>query len=88
MFCLYRLKYEVTVLEDMERSIEKETTVLQKDFLVLKAEWKFLTNPQRLQQLSIKYLNLENTTPYQLAKLDDYCKSKPRILVVSKKNTR
>lgn len=88
IFCLYRLKYEVTALEDLERSVDQEIIVLQKDYAVLTAEWKFLTNPDRIQFLANKYLKLENTTPYQLSKLDDYCNNKPGILVVSKKRKK
>lgn len=88
MFCLYRLKYEVITLEDMERSIDKEVVELQRDYVVLSAEWKFLTTPDRLRFLSKRYLKLENTQPYQLAKLDDYFNSHSNLLVVSKKRIK
>lgn len=85
IFCLYRLKYEVIALEDMERNIDNEVRTVTKDYVVLRAEWKFLTSPERIQYLAEKYLRLSNTTPYQLTKLDDYCRNSAGVFVVSKK---
>lgn len=86
IFCLYKLKYEVITLEEQESKIDRELISLKHDYVVLSAEWKFLTNPERIQYLTEKYLKLSNTDPFQLAKMNDYLRNnRQNIFVVSKK---
>ena len=55
---LFLVKYEVIALEDdlarLERKIERDRTAIH----VLRAEWSYLNDPERLDHLSRKHLGL------------------------------
>lgn len=60
------LKIDTAELADeikaLERQIDKETDRID----VLKAEWNYLTNPPRIQQLSDQHLDLTKITSAQI----------------------
>ncbi len=57
-FILFKVKYEVVEIEhqlaDITRQIEQEKGNIH----ILKAEWSHLNEPQRLQKLAEKYLDI------------------------------
>jgi hypothetical protein len=70
LFLLYRVKYEVQSIhaqvEDTERQLESEREALH----VVAAEWAYLNRPDRLRQLSSKYLSSTGLTVGQIAEIE------------------
>ena len=66
---VYALKYgtgrEAVEIADLKREIASEKDTLS----VLRAEWSLLNQPDRLQRLAEKYLDLEPLKPENMAKL-------------------
>lgn len=60
---LFMLKYEVQGLEDDLAERQAEIEHHAKAIHVLKAEWTFLNDPERLKRLSKKYLDLGPVSP-------------------------
>ena len=57
-FGLFHVKYKVQTLEDDLKRLNAETTKEQEQLHVLRAEWSYLNQPSRLQELSTRYLPL------------------------------
>ena len=53
---LFKVKYEVVGLETQHQKIKKSIHEVKESIHILKAEWAHLANPERIQNLSIKYL--------------------------------
>jgi hypothetical protein len=70
LFALYRVKYEVQSLHaqvvDTERQLENEREALH----VVAAEWAYLNRPERLRQLSSKYLSTTGLMVDQIAEME------------------
>lgn len=68
---VYSIKYEATVQAEkvgkLKRAIEKEQIAIA----TLKAEWAHLSQPERLQELSKKHLDLQTMKITQIVKLAD-----------------
>lgn len=68
---MYQLAYEVKRLEDeliaLNRSISQERETAE----VMKAEWTFLTRPDRLQARVDRHLKLESAPPHRMVALGD-----------------
>ena len=66
IFSLFWVKYHVvkvkTQLQKVQREISKDLEIIH----VLQAEWTYLNQPQRLQYLARKYLNMQNITVAQI----------------------
>ena len=60
----WQLKKEVKVLE---RQIAKE----QRAILELRAEWAYLTRPQRIERLARKHLKMRPAKPEQIIVLEE-----------------
>lgn len=56
---LFHVKYTVVELESEHRNLRKEILAKSEELHVLKAEWTFLNNPERLKKLAGQYLHLE-----------------------------
>lgn len=56
---LFHVKYTVVDLENAHRSLRKSILAKSEELHVLNAEWTFLNNPERLKELTSKYLKLE-----------------------------
>ncbi|MDR2106985.1 MAG: hypothetical protein LBO73_00460 [Holosporaceae bacterium] len=67
---LFYLKYTVVSIEDRIRYLKKELIQEKNNHHILKAEWKALTTPERIQQLAVKYLRMRPTEPIQLKEFD------------------
>ena len=63
----YTVKYETSFRTEMIARAKLEIKGEQDGIGVLRAEWAFLTRPERIQKLSERYLDLE---PLNLAQLD------------------
>jgi cell division protein FtsL len=70
MSWLFYLKYSVISIEDRIKITRKKISEEKKNYHVLKAEWKSLTAPERIQKLAVKYLNMKQTKPSQLKEFD------------------
>ena len=63
---LYRVKYEAT---DYSRQVTglRESIAVEHDLInVLKAEWNYLNEPQRIQRLADQYLDLKSLDAHQI----------------------
>lgn len=67
---LFYVKYSVVSIEDRIRYAKKEIINEKKNQHILKAEWKALTSPERIQRLAIKHLNMQQIRPNQLKEFD------------------
>lgn len=67
---LFYLKYSVIEIEDRIRIAKKEIAEEKRNQHILKAEWKSLISPERIQRLSIKYLDMQPMQPAQLHEFD------------------
>ncbi len=67
---LFGLKYSVMAIEDRISRAKKELAIEKKNQHILKAEWKTLTSPERIQRLTMKYLSMKQVEPKQLKEFD------------------
>jgi hypothetical protein len=67
---LYQVKYQVQDMErtlaGLKRDIVRDRAAIQ----VLEAEWSYLNQPDRLQDLADRYLELAPVTPSQMAAIE------------------
>lgn len=68
---LFRLKYQVLTLEQTYQHLKKTHEDTKETITVLRAEWAHLNDPQRLQLLAEKYLDLEPVAFKQIVGLRD-----------------
>ena len=68
---LYQLSFQVEALQDHAAALEKQIEDDKEAIGVLEAEWALLNNPQRLEQLSHRFLDLTPTEPAQIKSIDD-----------------
>lgn len=67
---LFLLKYSVISIEDRIKVAKKELIKETRDRHILKAEWKELTTPERIQRLATKYLKMKQIDPKQIREYD------------------
>jgi hypothetical protein len=65
----YTVKYETSFRTEQIAKAKLEIKAEQDGIGVLRAEWAFLTRPERIQKLSERYLDLE---PLALAQIDGF----------------
>lgn len=70
-FGLFQLKHEVQALEDEMFRLNRSIVAEQQAIHVLKAEWSYINQPQRLQALAARHLDLQPMKPGQLGGLAD-----------------
>ncbi len=68
---LYHIKYRAEAADKRARQIEREIAGEQEGIRVLRAEWSYLNQPERLQQLAQRYTALETLKPAQIGSFDD-----------------
>ncbi|MDR3179309.1 MAG: hypothetical protein LBT70_00200 [Holosporaceae bacterium] len=67
---MFYLKYSVISIEDKIKIAQKEILREKKNQHILKAEWKSLTSPERIQNLALRHLDLKQIEPHQLKEFD------------------
>lgn len=67
---LFYIKYTVMSIEDRIRIAKRDIILAQKNLHILKAEWKSLISPERLQRLVKNHLNMQQLEPKQLKEFD------------------
>jgi|GEM_PF-717088 hypothetical protein len=67
---LFLVKYDVQSLEEQLAKIDRQAAADQEAIHVLKAEWSFLTQPERLTDLSGRHLPLHPLTANQIGDFD------------------
>jgi hypothetical protein len=70
-FGLFQLKHEVQALEDEMFRLNRSIVAEQQAIHVLKAEWSYINQPQRLSSLASRHLDLQPMKPTQLGGLAD-----------------
>ncbi|MCW8835752.1 MAG: hypothetical protein OQJ99_05225 [Rhodospirillales bacterium] len=68
---LFKVKYEVIDLEADLSAVNRDILANQEAIHVLKAEWAFLNDPNRLRALSERHLGLKPVTPHQMKEFAD-----------------
>jgi cell division protein FtsL len=72
----YSIKYETSFRTEQIAKAKLEIKSEQDGINVLRAEWAFLTRPERVQKLSERYLDLE---PLALAQIDSFASLPERL---------
>jgi len=67
---LYSMKYEVQRLESKLLSLQTNLGSERKALQVLRAEWSYLNNPERLQKLAARHLELTPVSLNRIAALN------------------
>lgn len=67
---LFYLKYLVVSIEDDIKITKLEIIKEKETFHILKAEWKNLTNPERIKNLADRYLTKTIISPSQIYQFD------------------
>ena len=65
----YTVKYKTSFRTEQIAKAKLEIKAEQDGISVLRAEWAFLTRPERIQKLSERYLDLE---PLELAQIESF----------------
>lgn len=68
---LFYMKHRVQTLEDQLTATNRKLATEQDAIHVLKAEWAYLTRPDRLARLNRKYLGLVAPKPEQLSGFEE-----------------
>lgn len=66
-FILFKVKYEVVEIEQKLAETEQQIMREKETIHILKAEWSHLNEPQRLQKLAEKYLDITPMKTEQIA---------------------
>lgn len=69
-YAMFQMKYEVMQQEDQLARLNREIATDREAVRVLDAEWSFLSQPARLDELAKRYLNLVPIGPKQLGSID------------------
>jgi len=67
---LFQVKYEVMQQEDTLAHLNRQIVEGRESIRVLNAEWSYLTQPVRLEELSKRFLNLAPIGTAQIGNLD------------------
>ena len=65
-FGLFHVKYQVQKLEDQLTRLNRDIVREQDQIHVLKAEWTYLNRPERIEELSKRFLDLAAPKPNQM----------------------
>ncbi|MGH7089637.1 MAG: cell division protein FtsL [Stellaceae bacterium] len=69
-YAMFQVKYEVMQQEDQLAHVRREVAQGREQIRVLKAEWSFLSQPTRLNELAHRYLDLVPIGTAQLGAID------------------
>ncbi len=70
IFLLYRVKYEVQSLKSQVAEASHDLDAEREALRVVAAEWAYLNRPERLKQLSNKYLSSSSVTADRVAEIE------------------
>ncbi len=73
---IFYVKYQVLEIEDSLLGVQREIYRAQESLHLLRAEWAFLNEPQRLQKLSASHLNLQSPKAVQLVSTQTFTRSR------------
>ena len=79
---LFYVKHIVANLEGDYASLEKNIKSDKEEIHVLAAEWTYLSRPERIKDLSAKYLDLSPTKSTQIADISQIPMSNDGAMVV------
>lgn len=68
---LYDIKYRAEAAEKRAQQIERDITSEQEGIRVLRAEWSYLNQPERVQELAQRYTKLEPLKAAQIGSFAD-----------------
>jgi hypothetical protein len=66
-YALFQVKYQVVTLEEELVRLNTATLREQNQIHVLEAEWSYLNQPQRLEELNERFVHLKPINPVQYA---------------------
>jgi hypothetical protein len=66
IFTLFQVKFKVQMLNKQMTELKQQLSREKDAIYVLKAEWAYLNQPERLERLSMKFLNLSEIKPCQI----------------------
>jgi hypothetical protein len=69
-YAMFQMKYEVMQQEDRLARLDREIASDREAVRVLNAEWNYLSQPARLDELAKRYLDLVPIGPKQLGSID------------------
>lgn len=70
-FILFKVKYEVVAVEQQLALIQKQIKREKDTIHILKAEWSHLNEPQRLQKLAEKFLDIKAMKAEQIVAISN-----------------
>lgn len=68
---LYDIKYRAEAADRRAKQIDREIAEEQEGIRILRAEWSYLNQPQRLQELAQRYTPLETLKAAQIGSFND-----------------
>ena len=83
---LFFIKHEVRLLSDRETLLVSEALTLEEENQVLRAEWAFLSRPERVERLAEQHLELAPFTTERIWTLQDLAERDPRGLATEVPN--
>ncbi len=83
---LFHIAFQVSALEDRLALLNDEIRAERDTIHVLRAEWTHLNQPERLADLSVRYLGMEPVTVASVANVDAVPRRLPDSLVIFAEN--
>lgn len=76
-YVMFQVKYEVVQLEDELAHLDHRIDAGREQIRVLDAEWSFLNQPARLEQLAKRFLDLQPISAEQIGHLSQLPRRSP-----------
>jgi len=74
---IYQQKHETRQLEARAAELSREISEQTRALAVLRAEWTYLTRPERLETLAREKMSLEPVSPKQVMRFSDVAARRP-----------
>ena len=71
VYLLFKISYKANDVKNEIVVLTKKINKNKDDIRILQAEWTYLSNPKRIQELSKKYLNTKLQSGRQIKKNDE-----------------
>jgi cell division protein FtsL len=84
---VYRIKFDSTVQAERLAKIRSEVRHERDDIAALRAEWGQLDNPERIETLAKRYLQLKSIAPTQFDTLDHLPDRPPQDVTADSRDT-